>query len=556
MEAFVVKNTMSRKCHINAIWLPCRCAKAGTCSSRSRLGNDTDPTNQPMPQAKSIISTLAVAALLTTVPPTWADESDILLKVLVRKGVLTENEATAVKGEVAKEKEKQAKLAAKNAPGSLGSPGGLASKLDISKSVETLKLGGDLRLRYQYDDKDAQFEPGLAVNNGQHRSTNSNQRSRWRFRLRLDGEAKLSENWTAGVQLQTNNASDSGNQDFKDGFSDYNIYISKAFLRWQNDWMTVSGGKFDNPFYTTDLVWDPDINPNGLAERIDLLKLLAGAPENSLAKDGKTLAPAMASPWELSFVAGQFIFDDNPESLPDNDNSTDAYIFETQLIASYKFGNGAKLTLAPGWFFANAASVSDVINANSFVDHGTLSGANRDLNILLLPGDVSFTLAGIKTKVLWDFAYNIEGRKRAENILGLTYLANNHGQRSDDGVIDPDDKRSKHSAVDDLAFLVGFQLGENKKKGDWSFRADYRQTGIAALDPNLNDDDFALGELNTRGFHFVLGYNLTDFATFSVRYDQAWNLRQELYGGEVTGGNAIGDSNAIRSLFVDLMVKF
>lgn len=513
-----------------------------------------------MLQAKYVVSTLAVAALLNTVPQTWADESDVLLKVLVRKGILTEKEAVAVKGEVAKEKEKQAKIAVQNAPVSsvpaAGSTGGLASKLDLSKSVESLKLFGDLRLRYQNDDKDAQFEPGLAVNNGQHRSTNSNQRSRWRFRLRLDALVQLTDNWSAGVELQTNNASDSGNQDFKDGFRDYDIYISKAYLRWQNDWMTVSGGKFDNPFYTTDLVWDPDINPNGLAERIDLLKLLSGAPDDGLGKDGKTLAPASASPWELSLVAGQFIFDDNPESLPDNDNSTDAYIFQTQLIASYKFGHGAKITLAPAWFVANAASVSDVINANSFVDHGTLSGANRDLNLLLLPGDVSFTMAGIKTKVLWDFAYNFEGRKRAENILGLTYLANDHGQSSDDGVSDPDDKRSKHSSVDDMAFLLGFQLGENKKAGDWSFRADYRQTGIAAIDPNLNDDDFALGELNTRGFHFILGYNITDFATFSVRYDHAWNLRQELYGGEVTGGNAIGDSNVIRSLFVDLMVKF
>lgn len=514
-------------------------------------------TNQLMFKLVQFAPAAAAALAVSAVTPAWADESDVLLKVLVRKGILTETEATAVKSEVAKEKAKTAKTAAATSSKiGIGSEGGALSKLDLSKSVETLKLGGDLRLRYQYDDKDAQYEPNVAVNNGQHRSTNSNQRSRWRFRLRLDGEVKLTDSWTAGVQLQTNNASDSGNQDFKDGFSDYNIYISKAYLKWHNDWLTVSGGKFDNPFYSTDLVWDPDINPNGLAQRIDLMKFLAGKPDESFAKDGKTLAPAAASPWELSLVAGQFIFDDNPESLPDNDNSTDSYIFETQLIGSYKFANGVKVTLAPGWFIANAASVSDVINGNAFVDNAHVNGANRDLNLLLMPGDVSFTLAGIKTKVLWDFAYNLEGRKRAENILGLTYLANDHGQSSDDGVTDPDDKRSKHSAVDDLAFLVGFQLGENKKKGDWSFRADYRQTGIAAVDPNLNDDDFALGELNTRGFHLVLGYNLTDFATFSVRYDQAWNLRQELYGGEVTSGNAIGDSNVIRFLAVDLMVKF
>jgi len=48
--------------------------------------------------------------------------------------------------------------------------------------------------------------------------------------------------------------------------------------------------------------------------------------------------------------------------------------------------------------------------------------------------------------------------------------------------------------------LLGVVLGENKKKGDISVSANYRQTGLTAVDPNLNDSDFGKSKLNTEGF--------------------------------------------------------
>ena len=106
-----------------------------------------------------------------------------------------------------------------------------------------------------------------------------------------------------------------------------------------------------------------------------------------------------------------------------------------------------------------------------------------------------------------------------------------------------------------LAF-AGIKLGENKKKGDFSFAADWRQTGIAAVDPNLNDSDFALAELNTRGLKLQARYNFTDFAFGTVTYYHGWNLRENLIGGEATGGNAIGDTNTTRVLQADITVEF
>jgi hypothetical protein len=509
-----------------------------------------------------LASAVAAALALSAVPAAHADENDVLLKVLVRKGILTQDEAAAVKAEVAKEKAKEAKIAAKSAPVST-SDDGMMSKLDISKSVDKLKLYGDLRLRYQYDDKDQQlFIPDGSKSNDVDRSPSGAQQSRWRFRLRLGADITLTDQWSAGVELSTAKASDTGNQTYENGFDDYEIFISKAFLRWDpNKALTFIGGKMTNPFYTTDLVWDSDITPTGVAEIIRFDQLFADEVEEEVgySKDGKTFASKAVKSernWELSLVAGQFLFDDNNENNFDNDESTDAYLFQTQLVGSYKFDGGVKVTVAPGWLVENAGSATGLTNTNPFNDNPNVSGATRNINLLLFPGDVSFKLGDLKAKFYWDFAYNIEGRKRTEDIYNLVSLRNGFGEQSDDDIADPDDFDKGHSPQDDFAYLVGIQLGENKKEGDWSFRADWRQTGIAAVDPNLNDSDFAAGELNTRGLKLGLAYNFTDFAIGAITYYHGWNIRNDLIGGEVTGGNAIGDANTSRVLQVDLTVKF
>ncbi|MEA3208180.1 MAG: hypothetical protein QOE70_1237 [Chthoniobacter sp.] len=498
---------------------------------------------------KSILPLAAALGLTATVAlPASAAESSALLDVLVRKKIITEKEAAAIQDETTKEE--QAKS---------------ANKIKLSNSVSELKLYGDLRLRYQYENKDPQVDPFTGSGNG---TPTGAQRGRWRFRLRLDAEFKLGEDWFGGVELQTAYASDSANQTFENGFTDYPIFISKAYLGYRaTEWLTLTGGKFSNPFYTTDLVWDPDINPTGISEQIAFHKIFSSGDQSpaGYAKDGKTVAPVAPkeSPWEFTLVAGQFIFDDNLEGggkdpgVTDKDSTTDAYLFETQLIASYKFNKDVKLTVAPAWLVYSAGSftiptaTTDVFgeaNNNSFLDSGAVSGATRNLSIIQAPGDLSFKLGGVKTKFYWDFAWNTEGKSRVEDIYHLEHAV--HTTK------DPNDFKSDHSTRDDFAWLAGLQFGENKKRGDWSLLANYRETGIGSVDPNLNDSDFALGELNTRGVKVGLAYNVADFAVFSVIYMHAWNLRQDLFGGEATGGNGVADSNAVQVLQVDLNVKF
>ena len=471
----------------------------------------------------SLTTVLAFAALSSGSAFAQGD-SGALLDALVRKNVLTSQEAEDIRADLVRE----------NAATTAG-------KIQLGSSVTEMKLSGDLRLRYQYDNRKSVDTnpdgPGAGF------PQTGQQRSRERFRLRLNAEFKLGPQFFGGVQLQTGGAADSGNQSFGTGFGNYDIFISRAYLGWQpNDWLTVVGGKQPNPFYTTDLVWDSDINPDGFTQKIEFHKLFASRGSESVSySDGKMISSSTSSvrilpPWELSLVAGQFVFLDNNENNFDNDSSTDAWLFVTQLQGSYKFNNDLKLTVAPGYMAYTASDLSGVTNETSF----NALGGTRNLSIITAPGDFSFKVAGLKTKVLWDLAYNVDGNGRAQEIYRMTGL---------NGV-------SGHSNRDNLAWLAGVQVGENKKQGDWSIFANYRQTGFAAVDPNLNDSDFALGKVNTQGFKVGMAYNLTNFAVLAATYFDATSLRKNLYGGEATGGNKLADLSSIRIFQLDLNVKF
>jgi len=516
--------------------------------------------------------------LLCAMTASAQEETSALIDMLVCKKVLTAKEADCLRADLIQEKEKSS-----------------ADKIKLSGPVTELKLYGDLRFRFQYDNVDPQVgtfiqDPNLFLNPvlGRYvnRKTgqidpdnehfidrkhgtfldpgNGDQRDRWRFRLRLNADFTLKDNWFGGVQLQTSINSDSGNQTYDGGFRNYETYISRAFAGWNAaDWLTLVVGKQVNPFYTTDLVWDPDINPSGLTETVRFHKLFSCGEEETvtLAPDGKTVLSVTRSrlecPWTLTLVAGQFIFDDNQEFNPSGFN-TDAYLFEGQLIASYKFCDKAKLTFAPAYLRYNSAQVNTVWNQQGFAQliNGTATdglplgwGETRNLSIIQGPGDFSFTICDWKFKVLWDVAYNTLGAKRIND----TYV---FPIRDTKGNIIAFDHVDSHTKKDNLAWLAGLQIGENVKKGDWSLLVNYRQVGLGSIDPNLNDSDWAQSRLNMAGWKASLAYNFTDAVVGQVTGMIADNLRKDLIGGQTTNGAKLADANGVQVFQVDLNVKF
>lgn len=473
-------------------------------------------------------------------------DNNTLIDLLVCKKIITPKEAECVRADLLKAKEKSS-----------------ADKIKLSGPVTQLSLYGDIRLRHQYDNVDPQVlwdkERCEWVDPG-----HGDQRDRWRFRLRLNADFTLKDNWFGGVQLQTSQFNDSSNQTYDGGFQNYGIYISRAFVGWNaTDYLTFVGGKQANPFYTTDLMWDPDINPSGMVETFKIHKLFScGEQETTtLASDGKTVLSVtrspIACPWTLTLICGQFFFDDNLEyNLPGY--NTDAYLFSEQLVFTYKFCNDVKFTLAPAYTRYNSAQVNTIFNQQGFaqiINNSSTDGLplgwgeTRNLSLVQLPGDVSFRLCGLKMKLLWDGVYNTDGGRRIND----TYV---YPIRNKSGTIIDFDHVTSHIRRDNFAWLVGLQLGENVKKGDWAVFVNYRQVGLGAIDPNLNDSDWLVSRLNMAGWKAAIAYNFTDAVLAQLTGYTGDNLRKNLIGGQATNGAKVADANSIQVLQLDLNVKF
>ena len=399
-------------------------------------------------------------------------EDSALIDALVKKGVLKSKEAEQIRAEAAK--------------GSHSS----GSKLNLDSSVKSLTLSGDFRVRYNYT-SGVNRDSGAGAGNNDNFPAGSNdktaQQTFYDIRLRINADYKLSDDFFAGFGVRTqrdalndnallgqgNNRRITGvtstlngavvnSRLNTDGGNDFGLGIYRAFLGWHPvEGVELVAGAQKNPLYTTDLVWDADFNPAGFSEKIDLNKTL-----------GLTGV-------DLSVVSGQFILQDHSEN---NNLSTspnrDLFIWQTQLVAGVDLG-GAKLTFAPGYLSTNNSN-DDAIN----------------MQVLLLPGDVTGEIAGLKAKFEWDFAYNLESRDYASLSQGV-----------------------KVKSSDRLAWLLGVRLGENKKKGDFSVLANYRRIGQGAGVDVLNDNEIAFGDSQNMGAVKVgAAYSLSDSSYFGLNY--------------------------------------
>ena len=237
----------------------------------------------------------------------------------------------------------------------------------------------------------------------------------------------------------------------------------------------------------------------------------------------------------------------------------DAYAFQAQLLAKLKIGDKLSITEGPGFLaytdsssgglpgahgtiippvtvqgqtFDQTTTGSAVTFGDTLGNTGAFPVTQRDLNIILAPGDITYTIFGKPLSLYWDFAYNFTGDDRFTRDLGPLFSNFFYVGRSSTPSF-------RHPAFpsfsDNSAWLIGLKFGENKKAGDFSVSADYRQVGISSIDPNVNIDNFALSNLNAQGWEFNLAYNFTDFLTavFTVFYSHA--LHPNLYGGYATG---------------------
>ncbi len=141
--------------------------------------------------------------------------------------------------------------------------GALESKADQPTAAPAaaptaLKLGGELRMRYE----------NFASDN-----TAFVERNRFRGRLRVGATAAIASNFEAGLRLTTgvSEGEPTGNNfTWQDNASKKALAVDLAYLKWttlktSTDTLALTLGKMTSPFASSDLLFDSDYTPEGLA---------------------------------------------------------------------------------------------------------------------------------------------------------------------------------------------------------------------------------------------------------------------------------------------------
>ncbi len=445
-----------------------------------------------------------------------------------RTASVPDSAATARKQKIAAEQKSSADTAEadKNVAAALLSPVAKAKELfSISPWVNNLALSFDARLRYD-------------IRQGEDVTGDTSRRNRTRYRLRLGLTGDFSDNWFFGLRLETAAANRSNNVTFgadttsttvvesKPGVfttkktingpfakNDDGIFVGQLYVGYRpTEWLTLIGGRMENPFVRTNMVWDPELSPEGFAEQFKL-------------KEGNV---------DIFANLGQFVYDDaDPDNTFGNAPShLDAYLFGWQVGARYNFSKTTYIQVAPTLY--NYSGGGDDFQgrfSNAVIPNGSIN----DLLVFDTPVEFGFTKFKLPWRIWGDFAYNLDASDRAHQAqLAGDAPVGNHG----------------------FAVQAGIAVGNVKHKGDWEANVYYERTEAYSLDQNLIDDDFFDARVNIQGVRARGTYAFTDAISLTLTYGFATQIDSRIG----TGASTVSiNTNPLRDFQIwmfDLNYKF
>jgi hypothetical protein len=443
--------------------------------------------------------------------------------------------------------------------------------------VSKFTLYGDIRIRAEEvinhggNDDTGAFPNFNAINTGAPFDTagsvfspqyNVDQnRNRERLRARLGFAIDVSGGFTAGLRIATGNDNSpvtenqtfgaAGNAQGGD-FSKYSIWLDRAYIKYQSlveqgppFWMTF--GRFDNPFFSTSLIWANDIGFDGFAVSIPVKASLKGRP---------------AGDFKPFLVAGAFpIFNTDlnyATNSPTKFQSYDKWLYAGQLGFDAKLSDDFQLKAAAALYeFKNIQgqlsspftplTTSDAGDTDasrpSFAQNGNTYMALRDIT----PGPLNdngtidqFQYYGLATPFK-EFAVT-EGlyynhfepfqislvsewvKNLAFNRAAVTAIAVNNGGSS--GFI---------GGNTGWMTTLKFGSGVIQELGDWSASVGYRRVESDAVVDGFNDADFG-GDLvgtNLKGFTLAASFGLSRDVWIDAHWYSASAIAGPIYKNDL-----------------------
>ena len=346
--------------------------------------------------------------------------------------------------------------------------------------VKSIQISGDLRLRYEGRFNRERMQTDESIEDLPDRHL-------YRLRARLFFDGQIADGLSAHFMLCTNQdehlEATTTNQSFNDDFRAKGIYLHRAYATYKPSWLTgfeLTAGKFKNTFLHTDIIWDPDVNPEGIYEKYSHTFWTCFTP----------------------FIHfGQMVL--NEENLETDDAALN--IYQTGFI--WKIGP-VKWTLAGSYYnWANLQS-SEFLHNSSYKGGGGNTFILDEDGILQYRYDyelwqgitfISFNLWNIPATIIFDYVINM-----ADDV----------------------------PKNDDSAYFIGLKLGRQEAKGDWLIFYKYAHIEKNAVIGSLNDQDFY--GANREGHKFTFNYMIFKRLTLGASYfhtkpENKWDINSSTF---------------------------
>lgn len=349
---------------------------------------------------------------------------------------------------------------------------------------------------------------------------------------------------SAGVRLATGNTNDrvSTNQTLGQNFNKYSFVVDRAFIRYTPvEWLTVSGGRIANPWLSTDLIWDEDLNFEGVAATLrpsldaGRVKPFVTAGWFPLRIDSPNehgsrsmSAVQLGVNWEvrrdlrLKFGAAQYRFD-NVEGREDSrfDELTGERL---PGYGQYEYGSGFR------------AKGNTLFTTNNLYETPSDFDSSNWIWGLASRFEPLALTAAVDIARFDPFHVMVSAEYVKNTAFDRKEIQRRTGVRLSDG--------------SDTAYLFRVAVGmpSIRQIGDWQASFTYRRVGSDAVLDAFTDSDFGLGGTNMKGYTLGFSYGIEQNTAIGLRWMSADSIDSPTL--------VAGDKFGVDTLQMDLSVRF
>lgn len=436
----------------------------------------------------------------------------------------------------------------------------------IPEWTQRIKLFGDIRMRHDsfmfppgnnitgvfpnfnsintgvpFDVSGAIFSPQLNVNQD---------RERTRLRMRLGFDIDLEDGFTAGIRMatgggntpvstnQTLGSTSSGNSGQGGGFSKYELWLDRAFIKYEAALLPEANlmillGRFDNPFMTnSQMMWDEDVALDGIAFKV-------------------------TSPWQPGFktffTGGAFpvftSYFNFPANNPSKYESYNKYLLAAQFGVEFKVTDDIEVKTSIAYYDwkniegrlsdpfvpLNTTDAGNTDNSRpAFAQKGNTYRPIRNITPTALNGFGTtnqfqyFGLASEFRQIYWTGRVDFNHFEPLQISLLGEYIKNTAFDRAAVSSVAVNNLTGGGAGAydgGDTAWYMGVNFGKSipafDRRGDWAVGLGYRHVESDAVVDGFTDSVFGGGGTNMEGYTLNAAMALSKHTWFRFAYMSA-----------------------------------